>query len=724
MRIILSLFLITAALFAAEPGTVLRIPRVQRAPKLADFLAGRPREAELVITDFRQFMPGDGAPVSQPTTAYVSYDDKNFYVAAVCKDDPALIRARYAKHDQIMTDDRFTVNIDTFHDHHRAYWFDVNPYGIKADGNVTDGVEDDPSWDTLWQADAKITPDGYVVLFAIPFKSIRFPKDQDQTWGFIIGRWIVRNNEMSLWPHISRSRPGWVRQAGDLEGLQMLSAGRNVQLIPYGSFAASRYLDAPAARFSSEREPRVGIDAKAVLKDAFTLDLTVNPDFSQVESDEPQVTVNQRYEVFFPEKRPFFLENAGFFKTPQVLFHSRRIADPEFGARLTGKMGRWAVGLLAADDRAPGRLLAASDPFHGDRAGIGVLRLQREFLKDSNAALMVTSRDFGNTHNRVASFDTRIRVLPNWILTGQAMSSDTRLPDGAHLSGPGYYASFAHAGRHFISQTSYTDYSPQFRSEVGFINRVDIRQAEHTVGYLWQPEDRTIVSFGPQLKTLINYDRLGRLQDWSINPEFTLELPRMTQLGFERWEGFELYADRGFRKHHTEITLDSDLLSWLALKAGLQRGSAVNYYPHAGLAPFTASSTNLEAGFTLRPTPRLRLEETYMYTRLASVFNNHLARAKANYQFNRALSLRAILDYSAVLPNPSLVSLDREKHVGADVLLTYMLNPGTALYLGYTDLYDNLKLDPTVSPVLKRTAFPDLNTGRQVFVKLSYLLRF
>jgi hypothetical protein len=341
---------------------------------------------------------------------------------------------------------------------------------------------------------------------------------------------------------------------------------------------------------------------------------------------------------------------------------------------------------------------------------------------------MATSQDFGSTHNRVASLDTRLRVLPNWIFTGQAMTSDTRLKDGTRLSGPAYYGEFAHSGLHFVSRTTYTDRNPEFRSDLGFINRVDIREAAHTFGYVWRPEGRTIVSFGPKLKGMINYDRQGRLQDWSVNPEFEIELPRFTKIGVERWEGFELFADRGFRKHHNEVTFASDWKRWLALTAEYERGTAVNYYPAAGIRSFLANSTAATAGFTLRPNARLRLDESYIYSGLGtgtqSIFNNHIVRSKVNYQFNKAASLRAIVDYNSVLPNAALVALDREKHIGTDVLMTYMVNPGTALYVGYTDLFDNWRLDPTVSPALKRTAFPDMNTGRQVFVKLSYLFRF
>ncbi len=182
-RFLIALFLLAAAAPAQTEIESKRIPRVTRPPRLADFIEGRPREAELVIGDFRQYQPGDGVPVSQPTTAYLSYDERNIYVVFVCKDDPKQIRSRIAKREQIMTDDRVTVVIDTFHDHQRAYWFDVNAHNIQADGNVTDGVEDDPSWDTLWRSEARIVADGYLTLFAIPFRSLRFPNDERQTWG-------------------------------------------------------------------------------------------------------------------------------------------------------------------------------------------------------------------------------------------------------------------------------------------------------------------------------------------------------------------------------------------------------------------------------------------------------------------------------------------------------------------------------------------------------------
>jgi len=357
----------------AEPEP-LRIPRVSRAPKLADFLNGTAREAEAVVNTFWQFDPHDGEPISLPTTAYLSYDKTNLYVGWICKDDPKKIYARVAPRKQIDLDDRVTINIDTFQDHKHAYWFDVNPYGVQYDGRTTDGIGDDPSWEGLWYSEGRITADGYVVLETIPFRSIRFPKASKQIWYICLARAIQRNNEFSVWPFVSHQKlPQFVGQFAPIEIDEDISPGRNVQLIPYGIVSKDNYLD-PALGRQHETEHTGGLDAKVVLRDALTLDVALNPDFSEIGTDDPKVQVNQRFEVTFPERRPFFLENASIFVMPEQLFFSRRIVNPQYGLKLTGAVGRWGMGVLASDDRAPGQVLAQGQTGHGDRAVDGVFR--------------------------------------------------------------------------------------------------------------------------------------------------------------------------------------------------------------------------------------------------------------------------------------------------------------------------------------------------------------
>ncbi|MCS6818159.1 MAG: carbohydrate binding family 9 domain-containing protein [Blastocatellia bacterium] len=733
--------------FAQAERPRLRLSRVSSPPRLEEYLQGVRNAGEVCVSDFRQREPGDGIPVSLETTACLSYDQHHLYVVFICKDDPAKVRARLSRREAILEDDLVGVTLDTFQDRRRAYLFLANPLGIQADGIVGEGQEDDMSFDTLWYSEGRLTEDGFIVRMAIPFRSLRFPATRTQTWGIALGRIIPRLNEQAFWPYITRRVAGFLQQLATLEGLEDISPGRNWQFIPYGAFAAARFLDsgrANAPAWRAEIEGRGGMDAKFILRDAFTLDLTVNPDFSQVESDDPQVTLNQRFEVFFPEKRPFFLENAGFFQTLENLFFSRRIVDPQFGARMTGKAGRWALGALAIDDRAPGKRVAPTDPRYGQRAAIGVLRVQREFAEQSSVGVLFTRRSFLSQSNSVLALDTLLRMGRNWTFTGQIMQSFTHR-DGRRFSGPAYSLDLSYSGRHFFYSGEYVDRSPRFHTQLGFIRRVDVRQMEHFVRYRWFREGKRLQSFGPNIFTLANWDRRGRLQDWVISNGFQVQFAGPTEISFRRSESFELFRDLGFRKHETSLSAATAWLRWLTLGGSYRFGKGVNFYPAPGLAPFSATTAGGELELTLRPTSQLLVSQVYLYSRLGthgeslpssladalalrratvSIFNNHLLRTKVNYQFTRELSLRTIIDYTAVLPNPSLVRAEREKRVAVDILVTYLVNPWTALYVGYTDHWENIGLDPTSPGGLRRLGAPTRSTGRQVFVKFSYLFRF
>jgi len=403
-----------------------KIPRVHRAPKLEDFLENHPREAELTVTDFRQNTPGDGTPATESTTAYLSYDDKNLYAAFVCHDEAGEVRAHLSKREASDQDDGVGVPLDTFRDFHRAYFFYSNPLGVQTDAIYTEGQGYDFSFDTLWDNAGRVTSDGYIVFFSIPFKSLRFSSDPEQTWGVALYRAILRKSEYDYWPYVTQRVEGLTQQFAPVNGLENVSPGRNIQLIPYGLLANDHFLNQPGGGppgFLDNFEHRAGLDAKFVARDSLTFDVTLNPDFSQVESDDPQVTVNQRFAVFFPEKRPFFIENAGFFATPINLFFSRRIADPQFGTRMTGKLGNWTLGALVIDDLQPAQRFS-SGPYN-TRAADEVVRVTREFGNQSYIGGFFSSRDFADTSNRVASLDARLKFSRKWVVNVQGENSWT-----------------------------------------------------------------------------------------------------------------------------------------------------------------------------------------------------------------------------------------------------------------------------------------------------------
>jgi len=729
-----TLFMLIAGLLplgaAQSEAPHLVIPRVKRAPVLADFIEGRPREAEAKVTELRQYGPTDGAPASQPSVAYISYDEKNLYVAWVCKQDPKTLRAHLMKRDTIWNEDRVSVNLDTFHDKHRSYWFDVNPYGVQMDGVTVDG-QDDINFDTVWKSDAKITQDGYVVLITVPFRSIRFPGKPMQDWGIALIRLLPGNNETSCWPHITPSIQGWTNQFAIADGISDISNGHNLVLVPYAMASRSKNLDLDVPNYRQRTETRAGLDAKWVLNDALSLDMTVNPDFSQVESDDPQVTVNQRFEVYFPEKRPFFLENANLFQTPVNLFFSRRIADPSAGVRLSGKTGAWGLGSLVTDDRAEGERADPGDPSFGRRAGNGVLRVFREINGTDRVGMIYTERQIGKAANRVGGLDTRIQLNDNWSLTAQGIETETRNKDGSERSGAGYYASLNRSGRNFSSSSVYEDFAPGFESTLGFVPRVDIRRASQWMNYRWRPENSLVLSYGPSISMVRTWDHQGQTQDWWAGPGFDVELPRQTFFRIDTGMGYERYKDLDFRTHYSSLSANSDCLPWLALSASYGEGTGINYMPASGLLPFLGDKHQTTAGLTLRPGAHTIWENTYIHSDLQRraenggglIFDNHILRSKLNYQFTREFSMRLILDYNTVLPNKTLIDLERTKRMGMDVLLTYLLHPGTAFYLGYTDLKENWGLDPTQRPPVWRTDSANTLAGRQFYFKLSYLFR-
>ncbi len=742
-----------------------KIPRVHRAPKLEDFLENHPREAELTVTDFRQNTPGDGTPATESTTAYLSYDDKNLYAAFVCHDEAGEVRAHLSKREASDQDDGVGVLLDTFRDFHRAYFFYSNPLGVQTDAIYTEGQGYDFSFDTLWDNAGRVTSDGYIVFFSIPFKSLRFSSDPEQTWGVALYRAILRKSEYDYWPYVTQRVEGLTQQFAPVNGMENVSPGRNIQFIPYGLLANDHFLNQPSGGppgFLDNFEHRAGLDAKFVARDSLTFDVTLNPDFSQVESDDPQVTVNQRFAVFFPEKRPFFIENAGFFATPINLFFSRRIADPQFGTRMTGKLGNWTLGALVIDDLQPAQRFS-SGPYN-TRAADEVVRVTREFGNQSYIGGFFSSRDFADTSNRVASLDTRLKFSRNWVVNVQGVHSWTRQDLNAERNCPSFassdpaigsqqgnalWADASYSGRHFSFSTNYNDFSPNFCSEMGFVVRIDLRQNNAFGGYFWRPEKSKVIDFGPTASETLDWDHNGVLQDWQAAVGFQVDLTKQTTLSLNRGEAYELFDNIGFRRHSTSVLAATQPYKWISFSARYTQGIQENFFPAPGLLPFLANARRVNFGLTLRPSSRFRFDETLIYYRLGtragwvtppfspgqSVFNNYLNRAKLHYQFSKELSLRLILDYNATIANTNLLDLQTNlgsfdggpiaptKQFTTDVLLTYLLHPGTAVYLGYNNGYSDLTLHG-LPPTVSAQGAPNNSTSRLFFIKLSYLLRF
>jgi hypothetical protein len=513
-----------------EPMAV-TIPRLQRAPSLGDFLGMKPQgeiaQQMAKVTGFTQRNPHDGEPVSKPTEAYLGYDQKNLYAVFVCFDDPKQVRARMSRREDIFDDDQVEIILDTYHDRRRAYAFQTSPLGVQWDAIWTEASREeesgghyDTSFDTVWSSKGKVTDRGFVVWISIPFRSLRFPATRQQVWGIILSREIVRKTEDAFWPHISYKAQGYLGQAATLYGLEGISPGRDIELIPYGVMRSFRALDTrdPANPYFQKAvaQGTFGMDSKFVFRDHFTFDATANPDFSQVESEDPQITVNQRFAVYFPEKRPFFLENEDFFRTPMDLFFTRSIGDPSGGIRLTGKDGPYSVGLMVADDRSPGLFVPDYSPLSGMRSYFTIARVSRDVFHQSSVGALYTDWECPATgeSNRIGGADTHLKFNPNWTLDGQAVTSSSNLTgnyysanyssgnceaflapynsgsvgNGNHYAGPADRLDLRRSGLHFSYEATYDDIAPGFVSAPGFINRTDIRSLVQFADYRFRPK--------------------------------------------------------------------------------------------------------------------------------------------------------------------------------------------------------------------------------------------
>lgn len=727
----------------------LEIPEVRTAPKLADFLGMEPPDGWeqnfLRVSGFIQREPRDGQPSSQNTEVYLCHNEHALYAVFLAFDtEPEKIRARLAPREQVFEDDSVNIQIDTFNDQRRGYTFLSTPRGIQWDGLFTEGSDFDSSYNAVWKSEGKMTDKGYMVWMEIPFKSLRFPRGGNQLWRVMFNRTIPRTNEDTFWPRYTNRIQGRLNQAAEVRLSGSHKAGRNMQFVPYGAFRSFRILDPnhpEGPRFASDdADADIGADAKFVFRDSLVLDLALNPDFSQVESDQPQITVNQRFEVFFPERRPFFLENADLFQTPFNLVFTRRIADPRAGARFTGKAGRWAFGALAMDDEAPGKRLPPDDPAAGERAGFGIIRASRDIFQQSKIGFLFTHRDFADQENQVAAMDGRILWNENWNTTWQIAHSDTEAL-GVSLEDQAINLSLNRSGRNVNHHIHYIEVGPEFRTQTGFLGsqRPDTRDLHLRPSYLFRPEGKHLLSWGPDvlLQRIWDFDGTRLDENLEVNAEWNFVHQTFLGLGHS-WhkerlrpgdvEGLERELD--FSYQGWRVSLETQWHEKWSGEILLGSGSRPNFEPAEGVLPNVANDNLMEVALTWRPVSQLRINQDLLYSELKDrnsserIFRNRIYRSRINWQFNRELSLRMIAQFEGVDVDPELTSLERDRSWNGDVLFTYLINPWTALYAGYNSNFTNFDL---VEEDNRRRIIETRNSlkedAHQFFVKFSYLWR-
>jgi hypothetical protein len=571
-----------AVVLPPEKANPVTIPKFEKPPVIDGSLNDAMWQKAAVLKDFYQIDPGDNTAPSKPTEVLLGYDSKFLYVAFRAFDEPDKVRSTVAKRDNIFSDDYVGFYFDTFNDRRKAFEVFFNPLGIQGDGVLTEGGGEDFSVDLLLDSKGIIGEGGYVVEIAIPFKSLRYEAGKGKLWGAHFFRRIQRfNRELDSWMPFSRAVSSNLSQAGHLTGLEGISVESTLELIPsltlsqngrfvrsFGVFPGTSAAATDPGRIVNEPiglDP--GLTAKFTPSSALTLDLAINPDFAQVEADQLVVTTNQRFPIFFPEKRPFFLEGIDIFRTPITAVHTRAIVDPDIAVKLSGKRGRNTFGLMLASDNGPGNLSAddrgnltaclarrALDPgvvcnnerFLDKNAYIGVLRLKRDVGQGENTiGLLATTYNFIEKHNDLAAIDGRFRLDKQTTFAFQFLGTTSRNfffdPDQGKNNyrtgnGFGYSIDYNVSGRNFGWELYGEGFTRDYRADVGFFGRTNTNFSSAFVRYDTDPNPKArIISRHFHNFSWIGYDFQGRIQNWESEFYVQWRMPRNSffSLGYE-----------------------------------------------------------------------------------------------------------------------------------------------------------------------------------------------
>ena len=641
--------------YAADSGVT--IPKIDREPFFTDFSGMRPGTAlansMAKVENFVQREPDDGDAATQRTEAYIGYDEEQFYAIFLAFDtDPEQIRANLSSRENIDGDDTVGLTIDTFNDQRAAFSFRSTPFGIQWDARWTEGSSRRAGFDTtfeaVWDSEGQLTDQGYMVKMAIPLRSLRFPDSSEQLWRVQFGRDIPRLSERSYWPAYSIGIEGRLNQTAMLTGIRDVSPGNNSQIIPFIFARDVDALDPGAAggpRFDRTAEQDVGIDAKFVFNDSMVLDLTLNPDFSQVESDQPQVTVNERFEVQFPERRPFFVENADFFATDSILVFTRRIVDPEGGVRFTGRAGNYGFGAIAINDEAPGLNRDPSDPLNGEKANIGILRGFRDISDQSRVGFLLTDRELGDGYNRVASLDGRFKLTDNWITNMQFIGTESEPVFGGETT-TGYQRNIQvnRTGRTVSTHTHFVETTTNFDTELGFENRffrADTSGIHNRLDLSFFPEGSTINSWGANVFDVYLNDTKGTRIYHQLGPGFNLGFDT-NRFGLSYTDYTEILrpqdfpgivSNKRFDYDNWQLSFNNSTLSTLEFGVRYRAGKTLNLVPAAENLPAVADTSRIDIDVLWRPIDRLRVDNTYLLTELETreggikAFTNEIIRS-------------------------------------------------------------------------------------------------
>ena len=711
---------------AAAPGTIPggRIPQLQGEIAIDGVLDDAAWADALVQEIAYDIRPGDNTPAPVKTIVRIGYTTDALYLSFRALDpDPASIRAHLRDRDSAFSDDWVGVFMDTFDDQRRGYELIVNPLGVQSDliNDATTGNED-PSWDGLWSSAGRITAEGYEVEMRIPFSTLRFRNGGgDKRWGISLFRNWPRDKRHQLTSHkVPRESNCFLCQWAKYEGMAGVQQGRNIEVVPTLTMGQSQSREAPGSAWEggdSSIEP--GVDVSWAPSSNMTLNATLNPDFSQVETDQLQLDFNSSFALFFQEKRPFFLEGADYFKTQFDVLYTRQIADPDFGLRVTGRNGGAAYGAIAARDATtlvlvPG-VLGSGFRELDQKANVAVGRYRYDLNKHASIGAIGTFRAGDDYANNVAGVDARWQKGVH-TATAQFLHSASEYPD--HIvnaykgelgddptpSGNAWRAYYGFSNRNWNLNLRHQSIDPGFRADLGFMGQVGYDQSLVGGGYTWYRDGKSVnrINFYADWDLTHRFD--GQLLEREVEFSVGFQGPKQSQFGLAPLTRTRFWRGAMFNEHN--INLYGNFRPF----ADLQLGTYMNFGQQLDLRAArtgrramlgTWGNANLGRGFNAEwDVSRQRLRRDG-----GIAFDASVADLRMGWQLDPRQRLRLTLQGSELHRFDDLVA----RNYAAQVVYSYKINPRTALYTGasYGSMLDSDTLDL-------------FGGTRSVFLKLSY----
>jgi hypothetical protein len=734
-----SLLLFAAGLFAARPEQGVPIPIAKASgPIVVDGSLSEPGwTGATKVTTWYETNPGDNVEPAVRNVGYLTYDDKFLYAGFEFADsEPGKIRAPYGDRDNVpSTTDYGGIILDTQGEARRAILFLANPHGIQYDANSDDASGEDNSPDYFWESAARITPQGWVLELRVPFSSLRYKKQDPQQWNIMLYRNRPREFRYQYFSmKIPKGSNCFICRSNPLVGLTGLPAGGHLVVAPYVTASQDAFprqgLGSPLENESVEADG--GVDVKWTPGVNTAIDATINPDFSQIESDVAQIGANERFALFFPEKRPFFLEGIELFATPIQAVYTRTITSPRWGARVTGKVGHTAYTALVIDDRGGGSVIIPGPNFSElvdqEYRSIDAIARVRHEIGQSFVSFLATDREIrdsdGGGYNRVFGPDFRWSLSDKDTISGQLLFSSSQTPDrpelnaewnGRNLSDHAGQIWWQHSTRTFDFFTQYNDYGDEFRADNGFVPQVGFRENYGEAGWTFHPTGAV-----RRLRTYLIADyqaqQDGALIFRQISPGFGMDalLNSFVRLrvGFDKVRAGAKTFDRTQLIYQLEAS-PSGVFNRVGINGSI--GEQVDF---ANSRPATGWSLT---GFAVvRPTEHLelRFDGSRRYIDVDAenglsgrLFTASVARLRTQYTFTARAFVRAIGQYVSTKRDPSLYTFDVDRKEGdfsGSILLAYKLNWQSVLFLGYGDtraLSEEDKLE---------------KASRELFLKLSY----